>query len=161
MPFPVSGEYFNPSYVIEPQKEFEFELIKYLETKSNKPPIPIPIPVPENPDTVPEDLSETITGTIELTFPDDPIPDVIPDDPIPDVIPDDPIPDVIPDDPIPDDNPQATQNDNSTIPVIMILAIVLGTAGFILWKRPSFVKGKNKKNNKTIKKIDLRFLKKE
>ena len=160
LPFPVSGEYFNPSYVIEPQKEFEFELIKYLETKSNKPPIPIPVPIPENPDTL-EDLPITETGTIGLTFPDDTIPDkVIPDDTIPDkVIPDDTIPDkVIPDDTILEDNPLSTQDDNSTIPVIVILVIVLGAVGFVLWKRPSFVwKGKNKKNNQNITKTKISF----
>ena len=180
LPFPVTGEYFNPSYIIEPQKEFEFELIKYLETKSNKPPIPIVIPVPDNPDNVPEDLPDVITGTIELTFPDDPIPDdtipddpipddtipddpipddTIPDDPIPDdTIPDDPIPDdTIPDDPIPDDNPQSTQDYNSTLSVIVILGIVLGTAGFLIWKKSSFVwKGKNK-NKQNITKTKISF----
>ena len=172
LPFPVSGEYFNTSYVIEPQKEFEFELIKYLETKANKPPIPIPIPIPDESDTV-EDLPITETGTIELTFPDNPVPDkviadkTIPDNMVPDdILPDDPLPDdILPDDIVsdgnhqatPDDNPQTTPDDNSTIPVIVILAIVLGTAGFVLWKRPSFVwKGKNKsKQNITKTKISF------
>ena len=158
LPFPVSGEYFNPSYVIEPQKEFEFELIKYLETKSNKPPIPITIPIPDNSEDIPDDLSITITGTIELTFPDDPITDLVPDDPVPDDIisddpiidnttPDDPITDLVPDDVLTDDNIQSTQGDNSSLSVIMILAIVLGTAGFIIWRKPSFV-GKDKNRNK-------------
>ena len=177
LPFPVTGEYFNPSYVIEPQKEFEFQLIKYLETKSNKPPIPIPIPIPENPDTVPEDLPETITGTIELTFPkivpddltsDDMISDdsttknnLISDDMvIDDVIPDDTTTDdsvsedVISNDITASDNTQTKQNDNSTISVIMMLAIVLGAVGFVLWKRPSFVwKGKNKSKQNITKTI--------
>ena len=160
LPFPVAGEYFNPSYVIEPQKEFEFELIKYLETKSNKPPIPIVIPVPDDPDNIPDDLSDVITGTIELTFLDKIIPDdTVTDDPVPDVIPDKIIPDdTTPDDPVPDDNPQSTQDENSTIPVIVILVIVLGTAGFALWKRPSFVrKGKNKKNKQNITKTRISF----
>ena len=169
LPFPVSGEYFNPSYIIEPQKEFEFELVKYLETKSNKPPIPITIPVPED---VPEDLSIAITGTIELTFPDDVITDdTISDDPItdntildeivPNVITNDPVPDVIPDDPIPDDpipdgNPQSTQDDNSSLSVIVILGIVLGTTGFLIWKKPSFVL-KNKKNKQNITRTKIVF----
>ena len=157
LPFPVTGEFFNPSYIIEPQKEFEFELIKYLETKSNKPPIPItPVPTPDDPDNVEEDLPITIKGTIELTFPDDPVPDkVVPDDPVPDkVVPDDPVPDkVVPDDVTPDGNPQSTQDD-STLPVIVILAIVLGVAGIVLWKRPSFQwKKKKKSQNVTRKKV--------
>ena len=42
LPFPVSGLYYNPSYNIEPHKEYEFELITYLETSSNRPPqVPI------------------------------------------------------------------------------------------------------------------------
>ena len=181
LPFPVSGEYFNPSYVIEPQKEFEFELIKYLETKSNKPPIPIPIPIPENTDTVPEDLPITIIGTIELTFPDGVVQDdittddVISDDSatknnpiLDDIVADDVIyhdmilDDAIPDDLISDDvtildNPQVTQDDNSTLSVIVMLVVVLGTAGFILWKRPSFVNGKNKKNKQHITKTIVSF----
>ena len=180
LPFPVTGEYFNPSYVIEPQKEFEFELIKYLETKSNKPPIPIPIPipipVPDNPDTVPDDLSETITGTIELTFPEDVVPDDVTvddmvsddlttkDNPVSDdivtddVIPDDKITDdVISDDVATLDNTQATLDDNSTISVIILLVIVLGAVGFILWKRPSFAwQGKNK-NKQNITKTKIPF----
>ena len=165
LPFPVTGEFFNPSYVIEPQKEFEFELIKYMETKSNKPPIPItPVPTPDDPDNVEEDLPNTIKGTIELTFPDDPVPDkVVPDDPVPDKVvpdkvvpddpvPDDPVPDVVPDDVTPDGNPQSTQDD-STLPVIVILAIVLGVAGIVLWKRPSFQWKKKKSQNVTRKKV--------
>ena len=170
LPFPVTGEFFNPSYVIEPQKEFEFELIKYLETKSNKLPIPItPVPTPDDPDNVEEDLPITIKGTIELTFPDDPVPDVVPDDPVPDdpvpdkvvpddpvpdkVVPDDPVPDVVPDDVTPDGNPQSTQDD-STFPVIVILAIVLGVVAIVLWKRPSFQwKKKKKSQNVTRKKV--------
>ena len=181
LPFPVSGEYFNPSYVIEPQKEFEFQLIKYLETKSNKPPIPIPIPTIDNPDNNTKDLPETITGTIELTFPDDIIQEdtttdnmvsddsttknnLISDDMvIDDVIPDDTTTDdsvsedVISNDITTSDNTQTTQDDNSTIPVIVVLAIVLGTAGFVLLKRPSFVwKGKNK-SNQNITKTKISF----
>ena len=161
LPFPVTGEYFNPSYIIEPQKEFEFELIKYLETKSNKPPIPISIPVPDDPDNIPEDLSDVITGTIELTFPeiipDDTVTEIIPDDTVTEIIPDDTVTEIIPDDTVTDNNPQSTQDDNSTIPIIIILVIVLGAAGFVLWKRPSFVKDKNKKNKQNITKTRISF----
>ena len=177
LPFPVSGEYFNPSYIIEPQKEFEFELVKYLETKSNKPPIPIPVPVPveNNNDDDTEDSPISEMGTIELTFPDYVIPDdtnqndmspndVILDDVIPDDIPqdneisEDVIPNEIldnnpiPNDTVSSDNIQATPNDTLTIPVIVILTIVLSAAGFLIWKRPSFVwKNKNKKKQNITK----------
>ena len=90
-----------------------------METKSNKPPIPITIPVPKDIDDVPDDLPITITGTIELTFSDDIIiDDTIPDDDLTDgvlpdvIVSDDTTPvdvianyivsdDTIPDDPIP------------------------------------------------------------
>ena len=154
LPFPVYGEYFNSSYIIEPHKEFEFSLIKYLETKSNKPPLPIPIPSPVDSDDNTQDLPITETGTIKLTFPEDVIPDdTIPEDIAPeDVIPDDTIPDdVVPDDVIPSDNTQTTQ-DNSTLSVIVILVTVLGAAGFVIWRRPSFVwKGRNKSKQNIIK----------
>jgi len=187
LPFPVSGKFFNPSYIIEPHKEFEFQLIKYLETKSNKPPIPIPIPIPvdsDNDDVVDDtsDLPITETGTIELTFPDDPISDyIIPDYDNVEVIPDDIIPnnnnvEVIPDDIIPNNNNVEvipddittsndvtlsnnieTQQNNSTLFVVVILVIVLGTAVFLIWKRPSFVwKGKNM-NKQNITKTRIAF----
>ena len=182
LPFPVSGEYFNPSYVIEPQKEFEFELIKYLETKSNKPPIPIVIPTPDDPDNVPEDLSDVITGTIELTFPDDHITDdtnqedviqndvvsydsIVKNNSISEGITTDNIisDDITTDDPILEDvktidNTQTTSDDNSSLSVIIILAIVLDTAGFLIWRKPSFVlKGKNKKNKQSITRTRIAF----
>ncbi len=171
LPFPASGKFFNPSYIIEPHKEFEFQLIKYLETKSNKPPLPIVIPIPiDNDDDKTEDLPITERGTIELTFPDDTIPedvilnDIVPDDTIPedvilnDIVPDDTIPeDVTPIDISSSDNTNTTQ-DNSTIPVIVLLVIVLGAAGFLIWKRPSFaLNGKNKTNKQNITKTKIVF----
>jgi len=170
LPFPVSGLHYNPSYVIEPHKEYEFELITYLETKSNRPPQePIDNVVIVDVDP---DLPITERGTIELTFPDDVIPDddVTIDDPVlddntvdnnyddegPDVIiiPDDDTitnDDSIQDDVITSNNSQPSQND-STIPVIVILAIVLGAAGIVIWKKPSF-QWKKKNQNITRKKI--------
>jgi len=167
LPFPVSGLYYNPSYVIEPHKEYEFEMITYLETKSNRQPQE---PIDNNVTVdVDPDLPITERGTIELTFPDDPVSDdPIPDDDTVDNNFDDEGPDVIinpddvtttdDDDPIPDDdvtttnNIQPSQND-SMIPVIVILAIVLGTAGIVLWKKPSFQWKKKKNQNITRKKI--------
>ena len=171
LPFPVSGLHYNPSYNIEPHKEYEFELITYLETKSNRPPQVSTGDDDIKVDVVPDDgLPITERGTIELTFPDDVIPDDIitnDDDPIPnDTVPndtnnDDEGPDVIlnpDDDVIPDDdvttnnNVQSDQND-STIPMIAILVIVLVTVGIVLWKRPSFQWKKKKNQNFTRKKI--------
>ena len=181
LPFPVSGEFFNPSYILEPHKEFEFELLKYLETKSNRPPLPILIPATNDHDNDTEDASITITGTIELTFPDDVISDdvVVPDDITPDdVIPDDTTADdiaidnittddvssdnvdsddVISDDVVTDDIATNNIQGNTTLSVIVILGIVLGVVGFVIWKRPSFVwKGKNK-NKQNITKTKISF----
>jgi len=151
LPFPVSGQHYNPSYVIEPHKEYEFELIAYLETDSNKP--------PQEPTKDVVDLSITETGTIKLTLPDEIIPDeIVPNniDVIPDnieVLPDEVIPEVIPEtipnniDVLPDD----TQD--NTLYVIVILAIVLGTAGIVIWKKPSFQWNKKKNQNITRKRI--------
>ena len=167
LPFPVSGLYYNPSYVIEPHKEYEFELIAYLETDSNKP--------PQEPTKDVVDLPITETGTIKLNLPDELIPDeLIPDEVIPenipdeiisnnidiipdeiDVLPDEVIPENIPDENIPDiiDVLPVDTQDN-TLYVIVNLAIVLGTAGIVIWKKPSFQWNKNKKNqNITRKKI--------
>ena len=183
LPFPVSGKYFNPSYIIEPHKEYEFELIKYLETKSNRPlPLPLPIPTPVDNDDNTEDLPITETGTIELTFPDDVMPDdtttsdditsddvitdeVVSDDPISDdttteneVVSDDVITDdVITDDIISSNDTQSTQNDNSVLSVIVMLAIVLCVAGFVIWKRPSFVWKNKNKNKQNITKTTIAF----
>ena len=163
LPFPVSGLHYNPSYVIEPHKEYEFELLSYLETDSNKP--------PQEPAKDAFDLPITETGTIKLTLPDNIIPDevipnnidVIPNniDVIPDnieVLPDETIPDeTIPDGAIPDnidvllDNTQLTQD--NTLYVIVILVMVLGVAGIVLWKKPSFQWKKKKNQNITRKKI--------
>jgi len=170
LPFPVSGQHYNPSYNIEPHKEYEFELITYLETNSNRPPQGPTDDDDVKVDVTPDDLPITERGTIELTFPDDNIVSddtITDDDPIPDdnnndnkdsdviINPDDVI--TTDDDPIPDDdvttnNTPSSQND-STLPVIVILVIVLGVAGFVIWRRPS-LQWKTKKNqNITRKKI--------
>jgi len=174
LPFPVSGLHYNPSYVIEPHKEYEFELIAYIETDSNKP--------PQEPTKNTIDLPITETGTIKLTLPDEVISEkdilnnieVIPDEIVPDeivpdeislnnievilnnieVIPDEVIPENIPDETIPnniDVLPDTTQD--KTLYVIVILAIVLGAVGIVIWKKPSFQWNKKKNQNITIKKI--------
>ena len=123
-----------------------------------------------------DDLPVTERGTIELTFPDDVIPDDIitndDDDHIPDddvtndTVPNDtnnddqgpdiiinPGNDTITDDNVTaDNNVQSDQND-STLSVIVVLAIVLVTVGIVLWKRPSFQWKKKKNQNLTRKKI--------
>lgn len=157
LPFPVSGLHYNPSYVIEPHKEYEFELIAYLETNSNKP--------PQEPTKDVIDLPITETGTIKLTLPDK----IVPDEVIPENIPDDIIPnniEIIPDnievlpdeiisENIPNENiPNGTQStQDNTLYVIVILAIVLGTAGIVIWKKPSFQWKKKKNQNITRKTI--------
>ena len=74
LPFPISAVSYSPVHIIQPQKQFEFELLEFLanskninmETKS----------VFEEPvSTVVADDELTETGVIELTFPDDMITD--------------------------------------------------------------------------------------
>jgi len=162
LPFPVSGLYYNPSYVIEPHKEYEFELIAYLETNSNKPPQE---PTKDVIDIM--DLPITETGTIKLTLPDEIIPENIPDEIVPDeIVPNniEVIPnniEILPDEVIPENIPEVIPNNIDVLPVdtqdntlfvIVILVMVLGAAGIVIWKKPSLQW--NKKNqNITRKKI--------
>ena len=68
LPFPLSGESYNPVYLIEPQKEFEFELLVFQTNNKN---INFENPVVDEFKDEDKDLPITETGTIELTFPQD------------------------------------------------------------------------------------------
>ena len=69
LPFPLSAVSYSPVHIVQPQKQYEFELVEFLAGSKE---IDLGIkPVFEEPkeNTIPEILTET--GTIELTFPDD------------------------------------------------------------------------------------------
>ena len=67
-PFPLSGESFNPVYLIEPQREFEFELLVF-QTKNKNIDFEKSVIDESKDDDV--NLPITETGTIRLTFPQD------------------------------------------------------------------------------------------
>jgi len=66
LPFPLSGESYNPVYLVEPQKEFEFELLVFQTNNKNIDFEKSVINEPKDDDT---DLPITETGTLRLTFP--------------------------------------------------------------------------------------------
>jgi len=68
LPFPLSGESYNPVYRIEPQKEFEFELLVFEAKNKN---IDFEKSVIDESKEDDADLPITEIGTIELTFPQD------------------------------------------------------------------------------------------
>ena len=69
LPFPLSGESYNPVYLIEPQKEFEFELLVF-QTKNKNIDFENSV-IDESIEEDNTDLSITEIGTIELTSPQD------------------------------------------------------------------------------------------
>ena len=154
LPFPLSGELYNPVYLIEPQKEFEFELLVFQTNNKN-----INFEnsvVDESPKDDDVDLPITETGKIRLTFPQDDvisdkdeieiiseydnevIDDVTEEDKDTEIIPDDDI-EVIPHDDmeiIPNDIPVINDNtvDYSKIVGLAVLLSVMIT-GFVIFKK--------------------------
>ena len=66
LPFPLSGELYNPVYLVEPQKEFEFELLVFQTNNKN---INFENSVVDEFKDDRVDLPITETGTIKLTLP--------------------------------------------------------------------------------------------
>ena len=66
LPFPVKAVYYSPSHIVEPFKEYEFELISYFDSSNTIENNSV------NEDTTTDDEDDLIveSGTIELTFPD-------------------------------------------------------------------------------------------
>ncbi|WP_316506092.1 hypothetical protein [Nitrosopumilus sp.] len=140
LPFPLSGESYNPVYLAEPQKEFEFELLVFQTNNKN---IDLEIkPV------VDKELPPTETGFIKLAIPDNIDNDIENNDD--DIVDDnDPIPEdneleVIPDD---DDN-DVTDNVSDDTDVVsddnvadytkiggLVILLVVMIAGFVIFKR--------------------------
>ena len=118
LPFPLSAVSYSPIHIVQPQKQYEFELVSFL---ANSKEIDLGIkPVFEEPkeNTIPEILAET--GTIELTFSDedDEAPnndDIVVNDDIDSV--DDDIVQIVPNNDDAIDNDDVTSVDGDNIPV--------------------------------------------
>jgi len=118
LPFPLSAVSYSPVHTVQPQKQFEFELVAFL---ANSKEIDLGIkPVFEEPkeNTIPEILTET--GTIELTFPDENDEflnndDIVVNDDIDSV--DDDIVQIVPNNDDAIDNDDVTSVDGDNIPV--------------------------------------------
>ena len=130
LPFPLSAVSYSPVHTVQPQKQFEFELVMFLANNKN---VDIGMkPVFEEPkDIIVTDLP-TETGTIALTFPTDD--DVVQADDI--VVDDDVVQanDVVQAD---DDDANPTQLDNvdySKIPGLVVLLIAM-VAVFVVFKK--------------------------
>ncbi|MGI9567593.1 MAG: hypothetical protein ACR2LL_11355 [Nitrosopumilus sp.] len=115
LPFPLSGESYNPVYVIQPQKEFEFELLVFQTKNKN---IDFEKSVIDESIEEDTDLPVTEIGTIELTFPQDD--DIISEE---DEIKSIPEEDKIIGD-IPDDDKEIIPDDDKVIPEDNVIDIV-------------------------------------
>jgi len=150
LPFPLSAVSYSPVHIVQPQKQFEFELVTFLANNKN---VNIGMkPVFEEPkNTIVSDLS-TETGTIALKFPadddmvqaDDDIvaDDIVADDIVADdIVADDIVADdIVADDDMvqtDDDNANPTQLDNidySKIAGLVVLLVVM-IAIFVVFKK--------------------------
>ena len=113
--FPLYGESYNPVYLMEPQREFEFELLVY-QTKNNN----IDFDVTESSIVVQpnnDDKKEPIvdSGFIELTFPDDDVDVITNHNDDDDVVIVEPVDN---DDTIPDDDVKNNDSDSDDIATI-------------------------------------------
>jgi len=183
LPFPLYGESFNPVYLLEPQKEFEFELLVFQTNNKN---IDFENSIINEFKDDDVDLPITETGTIELTFPQDEDDVISEEDEIETVPEDDEIIDDIPeedDKELPDDGTEVIPEDDveiisNDIPVvnndkvdyskIVGLVILLSSmiTGFVIFKKfresgfKNTLKQKPQQHQSTKKKIIIPFDKK-
>ena len=141
LPFPLSAVSYSPVHIVQPQKQYEFELVMFLTNNKN---VDIEIkPISEEPKDVIIPEISTETGTIELTFPDDVVPadddivvvvdDVVPADDdivvvVDDVVPADDDIVVVVDDVVPADD------DNYSKIVGLVVLLVVMIAVFVVFK---------------------------
>ena len=146
LPFPLSALFYSPVHIVQPQKQYEFELVEFFANNKN---VDTGIkPVFEKPEEIAIPEIPTETGTIALTFPDDIVPaddgivvdDVVPADDgivVDDVVPSDD--GIVVDDVVPADdgiaNPiQSDDVDYSKIAGLgMLLAVMI--AVFVIFKK--------------------------
>jgi len=166
LPFPLSATSYSPVHVIQPQKQFEFELVSFLTNNKNVD-FEIKKPVFEEPK---DDVSELLTdrGIIELTFPDD----VIPDDDDMEIISEDEIDnDVVSKD---DDIIEIISDEEDVIEIIsvddievsddsiahakiggLVILLVVMIAGFVVFKKLREGKLRMNSMKKTLKKTKI------
>ena len=120
LPFPLSGESYNPVYLVEPQKEFEFDLLVFQTNNKN---IDFEKSVIDRPKDDNVDLLITEISAIRLTFPqgddviseEDEIETAPDDDEVIDDVSEDDDKEIIPDDGtevIPEDDVEITPNND-------------------------------------------------
>ncbi len=151
LPFPLSGESYNPVYLEQPQKEFEFELLVFQTKNKN---IDFENSIVDKFKDEDKDLPIVDTGTIELTFPqddniiseEDEIENVSEDDQIIDDVPEEDDTE-IPDDVqeiIPEDDAEVISNDvvmvngneidySKIAGLVVLLSIMI--IGFVIFKK--------------------------
>ena len=156
LPFSLYAVSYSPVHIVQPQKQYELELVSFLTTNKN---VDIGIkPIFEEPKNVIISEISTETGTIELSFPEDVVPadddNVVVDDVVPadddvvvvddDVIPADDDDVVVDDDVVPADDdvvvvdddviPADDDVDYSNIAGLVVLLVVMIT-GFVVFKK--------------------------
>ena len=141
LPFPLSAVSYSPVHIVQPQKQFEFELVTFLANNNN---VDIGMkPVFEEPkDIIVSDLL-TETGTIALTFPDDDMvpadDDIVVDDIVVDdiVVDDIVVDDIVVDDIVVDDVANPIHSDDTDYSKIAGLAVLLiaMVAVFVVFKK--------------------------
>ena len=109
LPFPLSAESYNPVYVTQPQKQFEFKLISFMTNNKN---IDFGKSVIDEPKDDDLDLSIKEIGTIELRFPQDD--DIISEEDEIETVPEDVVDDVTEEDDkeLPDDGQEVISDDD-------------------------------------------------
>ena len=75
LPFPLSAISYSPVHIVQPQKQYEFELVAFLANNNNIDPGTRPVFEEPKENAIREIPTET--GTIELTFPSDVVVDDI------------------------------------------------------------------------------------
>ena len=168
LPFPLSAVSYSPVHIVQPQKQYEFELVEFFANNKN---VDIGIKsVFEEPKEIAIPEISTETGTIALTFPDDIVlddsvvdDDVVSDDDvvIDDIVPDDDsIVDVVPDDDSIVNPTQSDDIDYSKIAglVILLIAMIAVFVVFKKFKESGFKTGlkntlKKKRQQHTVKEI--------
>jgi len=134
LPFPLSAVSYSPVHIVQPQKQFEFELVTFLANNKNVNIGMKPV-FEELKDIIVSDLP-TETGTIALTFPDDDV--VLANDDI--VVDDIVVDDIVVDDDVVQadgDDANPTQPDNvdySKIAGLVVLLVVM-IAVFVVFKK--------------------------
>ena len=134
LPFPLSAVSYSPVHIVQPQKQYEFELVEFFANNKN---VDTGIkPVFETPEEIAIPEISIETGTIALTFPDD----IVPADDgtaVDDVVPADDgtaVDDVVPADDGTANPIQSDDVDYSKIAGLVVLLVVMIIV-FVIFKK--------------------------